>query len=59
MAVMRQDPENLRRELDTKFRPIVLELQQAGLSPEQVKKELRAAVDRATLEWVAPTSNPP
>ena len=59
MAQIRQDPESLRRELDTRLRTIALDLQQAGLSPEQIKKELHAAVERATRQWVAPTSTPP
>ena len=48
MAVIRQDPESLRRELDTKLRTIILDLQMAGLTPEQIDKELRAAVGRAS-----------
>jgi hypothetical protein len=48
MAVIRQDPESLRRDLDTKLRTIILDLQMAGLTPEQIEKELRAAVGRAS-----------
>jgi hypothetical protein len=60
MAQIRQDdPESLRRELDTRLRTIILDLQLAGLTPEQIEKELRAAVGRATRQWVGPTSNPP
>ena len=48
MAVIRQDPESLRRDLDTRLRTIILDLQLAGLTPEQIEKELRAAVGRAS-----------
>ena len=46
MAQIRQDSESLRRDLDTGVHSIVLYLRQAGLSPDQIKKELHAAVDR-------------
>ena len=48
MAAIRQDTESLRRELDTRLRTIILDLQMAGLTPEQIEKELRAAVGRAS-----------
>ena len=45
--IRKDDPESLRRELDTRLRTIILDLQLAGLAPEQIEKELRAAVGRA------------
>ncbi len=41
-----QDPESERRALDTRIQTIVLDLCLAGLSPDQIRKELHAAVDR-------------
>jgi hypothetical protein len=46
MADIRQDSESLRRELDKRFQTIIREVL-AGLSPEQIKKEMRAAMERA------------
>jgi hypothetical protein len=40
------DSESLRRALDTRIQAIILDLRLAGLSPDQIKKELHAAVDR-------------
>jgi hypothetical protein len=54
MAQLWQEPESsLRRDLDTGFQRIVLYLLQAGLSPDQIKKEMYAAVERAV--WLPPT----
>lgn len=50
MADIRQDSESLRRELTTRFKPIVLYLRQAGLSPDQIKREMHAAVERTVQE---------
>jgi len=50
MAYIRQDSESLRRDLDTGFQGIVLYLRQAGLSPDQIKKEMHAAVERTVQE---------
>jgi len=47
MADIRQDSESLRRDLDTGFQGIVLYLRQAGLSPDEIRKEMHAAVERA------------
>ena len=43
----RESESSLRRDLDTGFEGIVLYLLQAGLSPDQIKKEMHAAVERA------------
>jgi hypothetical protein len=40
------DSESLHRALDTRIQTIILDLRRAGLSPDQIKKELHAAVDR-------------
>jgi hypothetical protein len=47
MAYIRLDSRSLRQELDKRFQTIIRELL-AGLSPDQIKKELHAAVDRAS-----------
>ena len=41
------DSESLRRALDTRIQTIILDLRLAGLSPDQIKKEMQAAVERA------------
>ncbi len=48
-APIRQDIETTRRELDQKLQLIARYLMLAGLSPDQIKKEMHAAVDRAVF----------
>jgi hypothetical protein len=50
MADIRQDSESLRRELNTRFKPIVRYLRLAGLSTDQIKREMHAAVERTVQE---------
>ena len=53
MAQLWREPEsNLRRDLDTGFERNLL---QAGLSPDQIKKEMHAAVERAV--WLPQTAD--
>ncbi len=46
MAETRQNLETTLRELDEKLQDIARNLMLAGLSPDQIKEELHAAVDR-------------
>jgi len=54
MAPIRQDLETTRRELDKKLQLIARYLMLAGLSPDQIKKEMHAAVDRAVFSGDVP-----
>ena len=47
MAEIRQNLESTRRELDEKLQAIARNLMLAGLSPDQIKEEMHAAVEWA------------
>jgi len=47
MAEIRQNLETTRRELDEKLQAVARNLMLAGLSHDQIKKEMHAAVERA------------
>jgi len=47
MAEIRQNLETTRRELDEKLQAVARNLMVAGLSSDQIKKEMHAAVERA------------